>query len=387
MFKYVLLCLFSLAACAPIFAAVPTLVPTPITITIIPTATSTPQSTIQATALPTIRPTNQPINKPANTPTNTPVLPNTPAPLPPKVSLNLMHEYQKWNNCGPVSLGVVATYFGIPRNQFQIAPAVKGFEMDKNVGPQEMQAYLQSIGLRAIVRVNGSRTILERLLAAGFPVIVHQWLLKPDTELVGHYRVVRGYDNSAGILFFSDPFTGPNKSYSFAEIEKWWQPWNHRYIVAYRAEQEAKVRALLAEQFDEQQNWQGALNASLASIQRNPNNAYEYFNLGDDRLALGDAAGAVEAYEKSFALGLPPHFYWYNFGPLEAYDRVGNSQRILDWTTPMLKETGNIEEVRFWRGKAYLALGQKQKAREEFALAVQLNAHYSDAKAMLAQVQ
>src|SRR5438128_1680981 len=46
----------------------------------------------------------------------TPTIQNV-AALPAKAMLNLTHEYQKWNNCGPVSLGVVATYFGIARDQ------------------------------------------------------------------------------------------------------------------------------------------------------------------------------------------------------------------------------------------------------------------------------
>src|SRR5262249_41121291 len=137
------------------------------------------------------------------------------APLPAKVMLNLTHEYQKWNNCGPVSLGVVATYFGIARDQFQAAAEVKGAELDKNVGVDEMQSYLEGLGLRALVRVNGSGPLMMRLVAGGFPVIVHQWLLKPNGEVVGHYRVVQGYDQAASTFTTSDPYTPPRQAYSF----------------------------------------------------------------------------------------------------------------------------------------------------------------------------
>ncbi len=308
-------------------------------------------------------------------------------PLPDKVNLSLTHEYQKWNNCGPVSLAVTVTFYGIARNQLQVAAEVKGAEMDKNVGPMEMQRYLQGVGLSALVRVNGTRQTLQRLLAAGIPVIVQQWLLKSNGELVGHYRVVQGYDLGVNVFITSDPFTPPARKYTFTEFETFWQPWNHRYIVPYRAAQEATVRAILAADFDEEKNWQNALAASTVALRKNPNDAYEFFSLGDDRLALGAVVAAVEAYEKAIALGLPGHFYWYNYGPLEAFYRAGNFQHILDFSGAMMKEASNIEEVRFWRGKAYLALGQKEKAREEFSLAVQFNAHYTEAKAMLEQVR
>ena len=185
---------------------------------------------------PTASPTQTPLPAATLAPTATPrpTATATPKPLPPKVTLNLTHDYQKWNNCGPVSLAVVTTFFGIARDQFQIAEAVKGVEKDRNVSPAEMQAYLQGVGLRAIVRVNGTQDVIMRLLAAGVPVIMHQWLLKSNGELVGHYRVAQGYDLGTGVFITSDPFTPPRKAYTFAEFERFWYPWNHRYMVAYK---------------------------------------------------------------------------------------------------------------------------------------------------------
>jgi tetratricopeptide (TPR) repeat protein len=310
-----------------------------------------------------------------------------PPSLPGQVDLKVTHEYQKWNNCGPVSLAVVTSYLGIPRDQLQVAAEVKGGEFDKNVGPKEMQAYLESVGLRAIVRVNGTPDELMRLVAASIPVIVHQWLLKPDNELVGHYRVVQGYDRRAGAFITSDPYTPPHKLYSFADFERFWQPWNHRYIVAFRPEQEAQVREALGADFDPEQNLARSTQATMEGIATNPNDAYAYFSLGDDRLAAGDAPGAVVAYDKAFALGMLPHFSWYNFGPYDALYRTGSFQRILDLSAPILKEANNVEELHFWTGKAWLALGQKDKAVAAFTLAVQLNAHYSEPKEMLASIQ
>ena len=307
--------------------------------------------------------------------------------LPAQVDLKLTHDYQKWNNCGPVSLAVVTTYFGIPTDQYQAAAEVKGGEFDKNVGSMEMQSYLERAGLRAMTRVNGSQEEIMRLVAAKIPVIVQQWLLKPDNELVGHYRVVQGYDQRAGVFITSDPYTPPHKLYSFADFERFWQPWNHRYIVAFRPEQEADVRQALGADYGEERNLANAMQATSESIAGNANDPYSYFSLGDDRLAGGDAPGALTAYDKAFALGMLPHFAWYNFGPYEALYQTGNYQRILDLSAPVLKDANKVEEIHYWRGRAWLGLGHKEKAKAELALAVQLNAHYAEAKALLASLQ
>ena len=385
-------CMAFVAACARDDPAAPTGAPATVATTpaVNASPSPTPPSTVGVTPSPAPTLTASPTASPtaSRTPTATP-RPATPTmaatPLPPKTLLNLTHEYQKWNNCGPVSLGIIATYFGIRRTQFDIADIVKGNEKDKNVGPGEMQAYLTSQGLRAIVRVNGTREQVMRLLAAGIPVIAHQWLAKSDGEPVGHYRVAQGYDVAAGVFITSDPFTPPRKAYAFADFETWWKPWNHRYIVAYKPEQEASVRAALQEDFEAAANLRRALAAATGAVQAAPQDAASWFNLGDDRLMSGDARGAVEAYDTAAALGVPANFAWYNYGPYDALYRSGAHQRILDITTPLMKSLDPIEEVHYWRGMAWLALGQRDRAREEFATAVQLNANYGDARAKLAQ--
>ena len=147
------------------------------------------------------------------------------------------------------------------------------------------------------------------------------------------------------------------------------------------------MRAALGEDFDVAKNIRRALADTTAAVSRNARSAEAWFNLGDNRLATNDARGAVEAYDKASALGLPAHFAWYNFGPFEALYKTGSYQSILDMSAPMLKEASTIEEIRFWRGKAFLALGQKDKARTELVTAVQLNARYTEAKALLAELK
>jgi tetratricopeptide (TPR) repeat protein len=296
----------------------------------------------------------------------------------------MVHEYQKLNNCGPVSLAMAADYFGLSITQFDAADVVKGSPQDRNVSPEEMVDYLHSLGLGAVFRVDGNQDLMQRLLAAGLPVIVHQWLVRPqDGVLVGHYRVLRGYDVGRSLFIANDPYTGPNFTIPYAQFEEWWRPFNRGYIPIYRPEQEALVAAILGDDWDVTSNWRHALVGAQAEVQ-SVADGYAFFNVGDDYLALDDPAQAVEAYNRALAFELPDHFLWYQFGPLEAFYRTGDYQRVLDMTKGVLAKAGELEEARLQRGMAYLALGNPTAARTEVEKALADNPRYKRATAFLA---
>jgi tetratricopeptide (TPR) repeat protein len=103
---------------------------------------------------------------------------------------------------------------------------------------------------------------------------------------------------------------------------------------------------------------------------------YAFFNLGDEYLALGDPESAVAAYDKALTFEFPGHFLWYQFGPLEAFNQVGAYQRVLDITTEVLANAGELEEARLQRGIAYLGLGDPVAARVEIEKALAANSRY-----------
>jgi len=297
------------------------------------------------------------------------------------------HEYQKLNNCGPVSLAAAASYFGAAITQFDAADAVKGSPEDKNVSPQEMVDYLHSLGLGAVYRVNGSQDLMKRLVANNIPVIVHQWLVRPhDGVLVGHYRVLRGYDAVGGLFIVNDPYTGPQFTISYAQFDEWWRPFNRGYIPVYRPEQEATVAAILGDDWDLEANHRHALAQAQKEIQTFAD-GYAYFNLGDEYLALGDPASAVAAYDQAFTFEFPEHFLWYRFGPLEALNQLGEFQRVLAMTEPLIAQAGNLEEVRLQRGLAYLGLGDTAAARSEIEKALAANPHFERALVALDMIE
>jgi tetratricopeptide (TPR) repeat protein len=340
-----------------------------------------PTATVTSTPTPLPSPTATPTASPTATPT--PLL-----ALPSQVYLSDMsHEYQKLNNCGPVSLAASASFFGIHITQFDAAAVVKGSPEDRNVSPEEMVDYLHSLGLGAVYRVNGDEELMRRLLANDLPVIVHQWLVRPqDGVLVGHYRVLRGYDAQAGHFVANDPYTGPQLAIPYAQFEEWWRPFSRGYIPVYRPEQEDLVAGILGDDWDELANHRRAL-AQAQQETETLGDGYAFFNMGDEYLALGDPATAVAAYDQAFTFQFPDHFLWYQFGPLKAFNAVGAYQRVLDITDPVLSQAGELEEVRLQRGLAYQGLGDPEAARVEFEKALAANPHFEGARAALDRLE
>ena len=349
----------------------PTTAPMPAAVLTPPWPTATVTPTLAATFTPT--------------PTPTPTVALT--PLAERVFLAPMtHEYQKLNNCGPVALAIALSYYGIERTQFDLVPLVKGYDKDKNVSPEEMVAYLTEEGLRGKARLNGDTAVLMALVSNGIPVIVGQWLERPhDGVLVGHYRVVRGYDQGAEVIIVNDPYTGPEVRFSYALFNERWRPFNRCYIPVYLPEQEAVVRAILGADWEDEAMYQRALASAQREVEEVGDN-YAWFNLGDDYLAIGEYGRAADAYGRALEMGFPSHFLWYHYGPLEAYNALGEYQKVLSLSEEVLAQAPDVEEIRYQRGLAYLGLKEVEKAKTEFELAVQYNPNYTMAIQALASL-
>jgi tetratricopeptide (TPR) repeat protein len=347
-------------------------------------ATATMPAAILTPPWPTATPTPAVTPTPTFTPTPTAAL----TPLAERIFLAPMtHEYQKLNNCGPVALAAALSYYGIERTQFDIAPLVKGYDKDKNVSPEEMVAYLTKVGLGSKARLNGDTAMLMALVSNGIPVIVGQWLERPhDGVLVGHYRVVRGYDQGAKVIIVNDPYTGPEVRFSYALFDEHWRPFNRCYIPVYHPEQEAVVRAILGADWEDEAMVQRALASAQREVEETGDN-YAWFNLGDDYLAIGKDREAAGAYGRALEMGFPSHFLWYHYGPLEAYNALGEYQEVLSLSNEVLAQAPDIEEIRYQRGLAYLGLGEVEKAKTEFEQAVQYNPDYTMALQALADLR
>ena len=153
------------------------------------------------------------------------------------------------------------------------------------------------------------------------------------------------------------------------------------------------VQALLGPDYlDPAAMWQNAARQAQADVDADPQNAYAWFNLGTNLTQLGQLTGGAEYYENAAAafdqarlIGLPRRMLWYQFQPYVAYLRVGRYQDVLTLASATeISEGGrNVEETAFYRGLAYLALGDETQADGAFREALQLNPHFALAQQAL----
>lgn len=324
--------------------------------------------------------------------------------LPPGAFLQgVRHEYQRFNNCGPVTIGMAMSFWGSQQTQYQIAPVLKPNKQDKNVSPEEMAAYAREQGYRVHHGVAGDYALLKRLISAGFPVIVETWFVTPDAGGMGHYRLLVGYDDTRGIFNAFDSYYGPRVTLRYGEFDGLWQVFNRAYLVIYTAEQASRVEAILGERLDSRALWRRSLVFARKETQAQPTNAFAWFNLGSSLLRLGDARGAAQAFDRSRKLPLnraydpgrpaattsnwPWRMLWYQFDPLEAYYRSGRHQDVITLTSDVLSRVSDHEESYYWRAMARAAIGQTSAAISDLQAALRYKPSYSQAREALRKLR
>lgn len=344
------------------------------------------------------RPTPTPTASPSPTPTATPLPRPTPTPVPTAAASSvavqlsgIRHYWQTWNNCGPATLAMALSYFGLPVTQKQAAAALKPFWDDKNVSPHEMAAYARSLGLQAVVRVNGDADRLRRSLDAGLPVLVETWL-EHDGGM-GHYRLVVGYDDAARQWIVYDSYVSegidpkgpyPGIRIPYGELERLWRVFNGLYVLIYDDARAEAVLAVLGDEADDTTMWARSLERAQAEAAANPRDPFAWFNLGSSLAAQGRFAEAAAAFDQARVIGLPWRMLWYQFAPFQAYYEAGRHQELLALADAVIATVGNIEETFYWRGRALQALGDSNAARQAYRRAVELNSNYAEAQQALA---
>ncbi len=327
-----------------------------------------------ATLLPTLTPTPTP---PPPTPTAT--------PLPDHAQLvGIVHEWQTWNNCGPATLTMALSYFGRHETQADAAPHLKPNRDDKNVGPDELAAYARPLGFSASVRQGGSLDLLKRFLNNNLPVIVETWQLYNGDGL-GHYRLITGYDDTAGQLTTFDSLKGPDYKVAYDQFEADWRVFNHLYLIVYPPEQADTVRAIIGADMDDAAMYERVLAQAQTEIESRPNDAIAWFNQGEALTRLGRYPAAVTAFDRARQIGLHWRRWWYQFTPFEAYYAIGRYQDLLDLTATALKSSGGLEEASYYHGLARLALNQPGAA-DDFRAALKANSLFTPAQEALARL-
>lgn len=289
------------------------------------------------------------------------------------------HEYQRFNNCGPATVGMAMSFWGSRLTQYQIAPVLKPNKADKNVSPEELAAYARSKGYRVHQGVAGELSLLKQLLAAGFPVIVESGFVVPEHGWMGHYRLLLGYDDPSERFFAFDSYYGPEVTLQYRDFNEVWGHFNRTYLVIYPPKRAAEVEPILGPRNDPNWIWKHALEVAQSETKATPTNVYAWFNLGTALLEQGDPAGAVQAYDKARSLGWPGRMLWYQFGPFEAYYQAGRYTDVVRLANANLAKTDDLEESLYWRSRAQAALGNLRLAKIDLHAALKFRPSYSEA--------
>ncbi len=334
----------------------------------------------------TLGPTHTPI-APTHTaiaPASTP-LPAPPLELPPRVELPMEADYQGINNCAPTTTSMVVNTYGLATSETSMVALQKPNPADVNVTTEEIAASIREVGLQAFVAYNGDIDLVQRLLAAGFPVITEEWIA--DDGGMGHFRALRGFDREQQQIFYNDTYHGPDRWRSYDEFLHDWKPFNNKYVVPYRAEQEALLRQVLGAQWDTVANIEGLRATSEAQVAANGADGYAWWGLGEALLAQGRVEEALHAFEQALATqSLPWRYLWYRYGYFEALNRLGRYEEVLAATGPTLEQMGLSEDLRYHRAVALRALGRVEEARGELQQALQDNPRYAPAAVLLAEL-
>ncbi|MDP9275776.1 MAG: C39 family peptidase, partial [Chloroflexota bacterium] len=137
---------------------------------------------------------------------------------------DMKHVWQSLNNCGPASVVMALSTFGIDVSQEFARVPLRGTNILSGMGPQKVDGWVNAnFGLRSVWRNNGTNDLLRRLVANGFAPMVTQWMQDPSISRIAHWRVVRGYDDAASTFYVNDPMLGNMVPLSYKWFQNNWQ--------------------------------------------------------------------------------------------------------------------------------------------------------------------
>lgn len=311
---------------------------------------------------------------------------------PPSTALlaNDYQVYETWNNCGPASLSVALSYFGIQQSQAALGEALRPYQNtsgdndDKDVTMDELAHFARGSSLLTYHRPSGSIALLKRFIAAGMPVIAETVLTKDDD--IGHFRVVKGYDDTAGVVVQDDSMQGHNVRFSYADFDTMWKKYNYKYLVLVPTRKRQLAEAILGRDLHARATWLAAARMDRAALAADPTDVDSQFNLSVALYYTGDYRGSVAAFEQ-VQNRLPPRTLWYQIEPIEAYYALGDYQTVVTLSDTILGGGDRaFSQLYILRGRIDLKQGNLQAARAEFSNAVRYNVHLQAAQDALRSV-
>jgi hypothetical protein len=314
------------------------------------------------------------IAKPNPSPTPSPQLVTPPVQ---KILPTTYHIFQTFNNCGPASLSMALAIYGINVTQQELGQELRPYQNtggdndDKSVTLEELGEKGRDFGFIPYHRPNGNIDLIQMFIGYDMPVITRT--TTTITEDIGHYRVVKGYDDTTGEIIQDDSLQNKNLRYKINDFNLLWQKFNYEYLVLVPPDKVEIADAILGKEVNEKVAWENAVNNARLQLQQNPNDIYAQFNLSVALYNIGDYHGSVTEFEK-VEHQLPFRTLWYQIEPIKAYFELGNYGRVFQITDKILNNHNRaFSELYLIRGEIYRLQGNLEAARSEFEKAVFYN--------------
>jgi hypothetical protein len=231
---------------------------------------------------------------------------DTSAALPARADVGPMrHLWQSLNNCGPASVVMALSTFGIDADQEEARLALRGPDVRRGMGPGGVGPWVDQLyGLRSISRMNGTLELIKRFVANGFAPMVTQWMQDPTISRIAHWRTVRGYDDDLGVFYVNDPMLGANVPLSYEWFNANWQPFSYRWMVIYRPADEAHLQQVVGPDWAES-TMRDAFYARAKADALKQDTSAAWLTYGEASYQDGWFAEAVAAFERGMQMGSP----------------------------------------------------------------------------------
>lgn len=290
---------------------------------------------------------------------------------------------QTFNNCGPATTSMALQYFGYTVSQEETKKALRTNPKDSNVFTFEIGEYLRKqYNIESRLMFNGNMAILKTLVTNGFYIIIEDWL--HPNEDIGHNTIIRGYDDDLGVFIGDDPFTGVGVKYKYTDFDEGqWKPFNREYMPIYKKDKEELLKAIIGENWDTKIMYQNSIKTNELALKSNRKDMYAWFNLGTSYYALGQYSKAKEAFETSQTIGWPMRMLWYQYQPVQTYNKLGDHKKALETANIGLKTFEAYPELHLESAIAYKGLGDLASARKEAQRALELAPNWEPVKTFL----
>ena len=123
--------------------------------------------------------------------------------------------------CGPASLKILLSYYGVDKSEKQLAKLCKT-KKDLGTSGENIKSAAEKLGFKVKIKDNSSFKDIESWLKMGAPVIV-DWFTND-----GHYSVAAGLDDK--FIYLQDPELGRMRKLERKNFMTVWFDFKGKYI-------------------------------------------------------------------------------------------------------------------------------------------------------------